>query len=1328
MKLRFSSHSPRRAVALVVTLILLSVILVVTIALLAISRRERSSVNTAQQLIDAEFMANSALERAKAVVASRILAYTNMAAGSWGRPMRWPEVAPGTGFDPVSGHDGGNLIVSTSTNSINPSDYTPGYLASLHFDPRPPVFIATNLDNTPAPLDFRYYLDLNRNGRFESNGIFKLLDKDGKPYGTNRYWHSGDPEWIGVLEHANAPHSATNRFVGRYAFLVLPAGRALDINSIHNNARAADLAANSGDGYQRNQGVGTYEINLAAFLADLNVNYWSIPARPYSFDLPAPYGKGNWNGSGVAFDDARSLIKFRYAGSHTALPTLQQWFGDDRLARIRSFLSIDYADWYADDNVGTIMDQVQGRVTGNLDNDVDLGNGGALRWPGVESPNRFQSINDLYKGKSGGITKAPYYGDFSRNLLSTSTNRSTYDRYTFYRLLSQLSTDSGTGPSDRIHLNFKNTEGTNEADFIRWTPTEFFNTVADRLIRETFVGHHTNDYYSPTNMGMRFDPAKGPLPAGAFAKAPVFLTNLVKIDSLSVSNIPVYPTNYYNVALHRLLQVAANLHEANTNRVALPMPAASSSAARLFPTIYRPIFRRSQDGDIVVSGYTEDDGTLMSQPQRWKHIEELAVGALNPNDVVYVYGVPPIVAARKGFPSLNEVSMLATMDVIKKLLITKTAANENLREKLKPSYLREMSAVAITNIFGVELLNSYTSPYPRNLRIELAGRLTTALSFNGGNTVIFTNNFSTNITYTANTWTGSLYGVKGIRVPLLLTNVVTPWATFLTNGVLNTNVSRTALFGNAGVFSPYLFSQKTTNELRLLLIDTDAGRVVDVVSLNRLETPRFDAYPKLLNLPDGSWQTNYERRFNVPLGDLRQIDISLESYPTPPPGWIGPSGWNEIPNSEKLSFRNFYEGNLANTNISKQVPWTPYAKLYQVTSWQVNDPLVHYMVDHMRAQTPGSELMTPAGVTYGNPVPNELPLTATNGLGSIPEWNVGTNNVHVTPWYRGVDLTQDVPFNGLNPTVKDPLVRTPDEWSFPTNSYPSLGAIGAVHRGTPWQTIFLKAANNIPDAWSYEQMWLEHVGSDVAHAWRSNPNDITEYRTNYLSHPTNDWLLIDYLKATPSAQAETGAIGVNQDGMAAWSAVLSGVVVLTNAVTAADVAVATNASFIPAPVAIQPVLNDANPPLLKIVNGINRTRAQSGGLFQSLGQILSVPELSVESPYLNRSTIKFYARSIPEDAFEAIPRRVASLIRKDQSRYEIYAFGQALQPAADGFIKNPLDPNYNLCTNYQVVAEMNTRTVLRFENLGPQPVPSTLVFRTNVLKPVVEKFQSLSED
>src|SRR5436305_1222854 len=55
----------RRGVALVVTLIMLSVITVVAVTFLAMSRRERSSVTQTLNSTDAKTMADAALERAK---------------------------------------------------------------------------------------------------------------------------------------------------------------------------------------------------------------------------------------------------------------------------------------------------------------------------------------------------------------------------------------------------------------------------------------------------------------------------------------------------------------------------------------------------------------------------------------------------------------------------------------------------------------------------------------------------------------------------------------------------------------------------------------------------------------------------------------------------------------------------------------------------------------------------------------------------------------------------------------------------------------------------------------------------------------------------------------------------------------------------------------------------------------------------------------------------------------------------------------------------------------------------------------------------------------
>ena len=79
----------------------------------------------------------------------------------------------------------------------------------------------------------RFYLDLNRNGMDDPNGVVTNLDNNGNDLGTANV-QVGDPEWVGMLEHPDAPHGPNNRFVSRYAFIAVPVGNTLDLNAIHN--------------------------------------------------------------------------------------------------------------------------------------------------------------------------------------------------------------------------------------------------------------------------------------------------------------------------------------------------------------------------------------------------------------------------------------------------------------------------------------------------------------------------------------------------------------------------------------------------------------------------------------------------------------------------------------------------------------------------------------------------------------------------------------------------------------------------------------------------------------------------------------------------------------------------------------------------------------------------------------------------------------------------------------------------------------------------------------------------------------------------------------
>ena len=105
--------------------------------------------------------------------------------------------------------------------------------------------------------------------------------------------------------------------------------------------------------------------------------------------------------------------------------------------------------------------------------------------------------------------------------MAGATN-STYDRYTFYRLLSQLGTDSSPD-AGKMNLNYDNLDhGLNKVthtftgpaaltNFMAWTPLAFFTNAADRMLRlyttnwfqaspsnylATYYGIYTNYYYT----------------------------------------------------------------------------------------------------------------------------------------------------------------------------------------------------------------------------------------------------------------------------------------------------------------------------------------------------------------------------------------------------------------------------------------------------------------------------------------------------------------------------------------------------------------------------------------------------------------------------------------------------------------------------------------------------------------------------------------------------------------------------------------------------------------------------------------------------------------
>ena len=147
-------------------------------------------------------------------------------------------------------------------------------------------------------------------------------------------------------------------------------------------------------------------------------------------------------------------------------------------------------------------------------------------------------------------------------------------------------------------------------------PVGFFTTVADKLLRSTF--------------------------------------------SFGVTNIPVCSNGIfvYSPAVQRLLQLSANVYDAaNTN---------------FFPTVFRPCFSSDTNGNLFITGYTNVDSvTGLDDPRLAAPLDVSAVLPSGGTNVfVNVYGVPWIIGAKKGRPSFNQLYMVNSAQVTRKLMLS----------------------------------------------------------------------------------------------------------------------------------------------------------------------------------------------------------------------------------------------------------------------------------------------------------------------------------------------------------------------------------------------------------------------------------------------------------------------------------------------------------------------------------------------------------------------------------------------------------------------------------------------------------------------------------
>jgi hypothetical protein len=461
-------------------------------------------------------------------------------------------------------------------------------------------------------------------------------------------------------------------------------------------------------------------------------------------------------------------------------------------------------------------------------------------------------------------------------------------------------------------------------------------------------------------------------------------------------------------------------------------------------------------------------------------------------------------------------------------------------------------------------------------------------------------------------------------------------------------------------------SQRT--RIRFALLDTSVTptRIVDYVNLDSANDPRSAAPFSLTDLlmldspatgsqcgnyytPNGSdgsmWCTNHYPTLgneNLPTyGILNQMGASL-GLPSVTPNWNNslnqfPMGLNEAGAIDffrcqfdlpPLTYFNttFYKSNAFNA------PFQPLRNIYLFTAWQANDPLVHYTVSDLTMLSLTSR--------FGFD-------TSTSTLG-----NLGMVNYRYEPW-GGYPWGSSLSTTIFDLTVKDPFMLNSDYWDFPTNPLPNLTWLGRVHRGTPWQTLYLKAPGT-----SFAT-WMQWTGnSQLVTNW--NGLNGVAYDA-YFTQPTNDWRLASLLISLLNTNDPRHLASVNQPSVPGWCGLLDGMTVLTNNEPDGQYGPPQFASV---------TMASNSPQALTIAAALVTARSsQPGQYFHDVGDILATPELSAASPWLNLSSLYQGEWGLTDEAYEAIPSQLLPLLRPD-SIGSVSQSGGTLQvqfTGADGY-------------------------------------------------------------
>jgi hypothetical protein len=380
------------------------------------------------------------------------------------------------------------------------------------------------------------------------------------------------------------------------------------------------------------------------------------------------------------------------------------------------------------------------------------------------------------------------------------------------------------------------------------------------------------------------------------------------------------------------------------------------------------------------------------------------------------------------------------------------------------------------------------------------------------------------------------------------------------------------------------------------------------------------------------WSTNLTSGW-LQFGLVNQITVSETDQNLP----VGSSWQWNLPNyppgppiNQAEYFNDFMVNPLSTIQVpTLQAPYTPTRAVYEAVVYQANDPLVHYLTSDLNYYDPGTMGLQLTDDVINRPVTN-------------PQQD--TKSKRYQPWGLNPQMAifTYLDTNAFNVSYKDPLIWGSDNWNFPTNLLPGLVGLGQVHRGTPWQTVDLKSTNILLYSVNNGNNGPINAGTNT---WAVLTGDMLtdnygQYHDAALMAPVSDWRLAGLLMSLLNTNAATQLFSVNDPNMADWQNVFNGLTVYSNTAIA-----------IPntAPIFETDVMTSNSPQATIVADGIATVKAgmTPNQTFNSIGDILAAPELSLNSPWLNTSSVNQLKYGITDTEYEAIPAQLLPLLRPD---------------------------------------------------------------------------------